>query len=259
MAWIYLAESVDYPLPLHPGQDHWPIARPTDSAKACCCPECGRVTLRAPQSGTMCGRCIQNHLEARSILSGEAFLARISPWPDLDLAWLESEADWSLIYSATFAVWSRDSCSWKMSQQSLLADLDAFSENWPTWGTIQDGHAFQQQRLEPSIFENDGSYLPTPTACDYGKNVGRKSDGITPSGRDRWSLTVRARRGELPGHPRGSLNPQWIEQAMGYPAEWTDITDWAIPWCQRKRGKRSGGSVESSVECVSRQVDRNGD
>lgn len=237
MAWIYLAESVDYPLPLASGQDPWPIVRPTDSAKASCCPECGRVTLRAPQSGTMCERCIQNHSEARSTLSGEAFLARTSPWPGLDLAWMASEADWSLIYSASFAIWSLALYSWKTSQQSLIEDSDTFSGPWPTWGTMQGGRVFQQQRLEPSTFEKDGSYLPTPTACDYGKNVGRKSDGITPSGRDRWSLTVRARRGELPGHPRGPLNPEWIEQAMGYPVEWTAIADWATPLCRSKREK----------------------
>lgn len=41
MGWIYLVESVDYPLPLHLGQDPWPIVRSTDTAKACSCPDTG--------------------------------------------------------------------------------------------------------------------------------------------------------------------------------------------------------------------------
>lgn len=45
--------------------------------------------------------------------------------------------------------------------------------------------------------------------------------------------------GEIPGHPKGSLNPEWIELAMGYDIGWTAIEDWAMPLCQPKRGKRS--------------------
>lgn len=246
MAWIYLAESVDYPLPLHHGPNLWPIVKATDTAKACSCPECGRVTLRAPQSGTMCGRCIQNHLEARSTLSGEDFLAKISPSLELDMAWTASDQDSLVNYSALLAIASPDSSSWKTFQLSLLGDLTEYSWDSMRWGMMRGGQLSQPRRWEPSTFVNDGFYLPTPTACDYGKNVGRKSDGITPSGRDRWSLTVRARRGELPGHPKGSLNPEWVEQAMGYPIGWTVTMDSATPLYRKQRVKRSCVSVEQT-------------
>jgi len=134
----------------------------------------------------------------------------------------------------------RDSFSWKTSQLSLFGGLIEFSWNSLRWGMILDGLLYQPQKLEPSIFENDGSYLPTPTASDYGKNVGRKQDN-TPSGRSRYSLTYRARRGELPNHPRGKLNPVWIEQAMGYPSRWTEIEPWAMQWFRPKREKRLKG------------------
>lgn len=238
MAWIYLAESVDYPLPLHLGPHLLPIVNVTDSAKANCCPECGRVTLRAPQSGTMCERCIGKHSRAESTLSGEDFLARIYPSQELEEAWTESEADSSLIYSAWFASWSQDSSSWKTSQLSFTEGTTAFSGPWPAWGTMQGGLVFQQQKLEPSIFVNDGSFLPTPTACDYGKNQGRKTEkNLHP--RDRYSITCLARKGELRGQPTGLLHPEWIEQAMGYPIKWTELTDWATQWFRPKRAKRS--------------------
>jgi hypothetical protein len=248
MAWIYLAcstdstssqASVDFPLPLKSGQDPWPIVRPIDSAKASCCPGCGRVTLRVPQSGTMCERCIANHSEARSTLSGEDFLARISHSWGLALGSTVNDLAWSAKFSDSLAHLDPSTSSWKTSQQSLFGGWTDFVWSSLRWGTIVGGLLFQPQNLEPSTFENDGSFLPTPTACDYGKNAGRKSDGITPSGRDRWSLTARAGRGELPGHPKGSLHPEWIEQAMGYPVGWTDIMDLAMQWFRSKREKRS--------------------
>jgi len=36
---------------------------------------------------------------------------------------------------------------------------------------------------------------------------------------------------------RGSLNPQWVEWLMGYPAEHTDLEDWAMLSCHKSQKK----------------------
>lgn len=239
MAWIYLAASEESLLPFNPGCDLSPTVKTTDMRSLSFCPECATVLFHELQSGTMCERCLGEWSQGQLILSTAGSPARTSALRDLEQVWAESEAGYSLKSQDWLANYDRDSSSWKTSQLSLLEDSPTYV--WPSLrsGTIVDGRLYQPQKLEPSIFENDGSYLPTPTACDYGKNVGRKSDGITPSGRDRHSLTVRARRGEIPNHPRGKLNPEWLEQAMGYPIAWTELTAWAMQWFRPKRGKRS--------------------
>ena len=243
MGWIFLAESELSPLLWSNGLGRLPIVRENASLKQSFFHVWDKDGCRSLQSGPTLehlGAGISWTEEPPPLTSLSAdFHARTSALRELELAWRESEADSSLSICASFANWDHNSSSWKTCQQSFLGDLEKFSEPWPTWGTTQDGRAFQQARLEPFILENDGTYLPTPTACDYGKNVGRKSDGITPSGRDRWSLTVRARRGELPFHPKGVLNPEWIEQAMDLPIGWTAIEDWAMPFIAKPRRKRS--------------------
>lgn len=55
--------------------------------------------------------------------------------------------------------------------------------------------------------------LPTPTAKSYGRNKG----GANPDGKIRPSLET------LTGQKR--LSPCFVEWMMGYPAEWTDVSD----------------------------------
>src|SRR5208282_124173 len=108
---------------------------------------------------------------------------------------------------------------------------------WPASGSISGGRLSQPPRLEPRIYENDGSVLlPTPTASRSGYNQGGGSGRI---GKIRYSMFQLAQRGELPNHPRGILNPMWIEQAMGYPIGWTELDHSVMQWFQLKRKKRS--------------------
>jgi hypothetical protein len=240
MAFLYLAASAESTSPWLPGSGQSPTAIRIDSAKACSYPGCLQANCQSPRFAMTCARSREPISWATAQTSFTVgFRARTSVLRELELAWAASEADLSLRSCASLASANPDSSSWKTYQLSLFGGSTDFFWESMRWGLMRDGQLFQPQRWEPSIFVNDGTYLPTPTACDYGKNVGRKSDGITPSGRDRWSLTVRARRGELPGHPKGALNPEWIEQAMGYRIGWTAIADLAIPFIQKPRAKRS--------------------
>ncbi len=244
MAWIYLAESVDSRWLSHPGPDQPLIVRTTDMLNRVFCTTCGPDDFLWLQSGMTCLHCEQSTYDTESISFTGDSPARISALRALGKVWQVADQAYFSKSPDSLANFDPPSFSWKTSQQSLFGGLTAFSWSSLRWGTTVDGRLYQPLKWEPSIFENDGSYLPTPTACDYGKNVGRKSDGITPSGLDRWSLTVRARRGELPGHPKGSLNPEWIEQAMGYPIGWTDTMGLETPLYRPKPAKRSCVSQE---------------
>jgi hypothetical protein len=57
------------------------------------------------------------------------------------------------------------------------------------------------------------SMWPTPTARDY-KDSGENTD-----------YQKIKEKSKLAGHAGGSLNPQWVEWLMGYPAGWTDLKD----------------------------------
>lgn len=238
MAWIYFQEFVGLASLSANGCDQSPIVNLPHTAKASYCLECNQVTLKKPLSGTMCELSSKN-CYPKSTLSQGGSHARTSVLQEMESAWRESEAGYSLKSQDWLASYDPNSSSWKTCQLSLLEDSPTYVWLSLRSGTIVDGRLYQPQKLEPSIFENDGSYLPTPTASDYGKNVGRRSDGITPSGRDRWSITVLARRGELPGHPRGKLNPEWLEQAMGFPIRWTEVNASVMPFIRTKAGRRS--------------------
>lgn len=239
MAWIYLAASEGLLSHWNPGYDRSPTVRTIDMHKPFSCPECEREEFLSPRFGMTCGLSGGTNYPDAWTSSMVDSPARTSALQELERAWGESDPDSWSNYSALLASASPDSSSWRTYQLSLLGGLTEYSWDSMRWGMMRDGQLSQPAKWVPFILENDGTYLPTPTACDYGKNVGRKSDGITPSGRDRWSLTVRARRGELPGHPKGVLNPEWIEQAMGFPIGWTAIEDWATPFIQKQREKHS--------------------
>lgn len=242
MGWIFLAESVESRWLSHPGPDQSPIVKTTDTLNRVFCLTCGPDDFLWLQSGMTCLHCEANTYDMESISFLGDSPARISALRELGAAWQEGDQAYFSKSPDSLANFDQDSFSWRTSQLSLFGGLTEFFWSSLRWGTTVDGRLYQPQKWEPSIFVNDGSYLPTPTASDYGKNVGRRSDGITPSGRDRWSLTVLSRRGELPGHPKGLFNPEWNEQAMGYPVGWTDITGLEMQWFQPKQERRSKDS-----------------
>jgi hypothetical protein len=67
--------------------------------------------------------------------------------------------------------------------------------------------------------------LPTPCARDW------KDSGMEPSAKNRNSLPLASTVG-------GSLNPQFVEELMGYKIGWTDLDALEIAWFHSKLEKR---------------------
>lgn len=104
---------------------------------------------------------------------------------------------------------------------------------------------FLPSTLEPHIFVDASSLLPTPTASSYGTNQGGAAGRV---GKVRMSLHTMVRRGLLatptakgnqlcpsmkkwPGceawqavHPPGPLLPSFVEWMMGFPDGWTSLS-----------------------------------
>ena len=70
----------------------------------------------------------------------------------------------------------------------------------------------EPQRLERSITEPEGGWLPTPTASHYGSCRGGGAGRVGP-----WRKSLQA---------RGILHPEDWERIMGYPPNWTSLEDW---------------------------------
>lgn len=231
MAWIYSRESVGLASLSNNGFEQSPIVNLTDTLRASYCLECDQVTLILPQSGTMCelskAKCFR-----KSTSSAEVSHAKTLALPELEQAWQESEAVFFLKSQDLQASYAPDSFSWKTSQLSLFGGLTEFSWSSLRWGMMQDGRLYQPRALEPVTAEIDGGYLPTPTASIEGSNC---SPGSTNR---RMGLSQLARKGLLPGHPAGSLNPQWVDQAMGYPSDWTALDATATAWFLQQRKQR---------------------
>jgi len=156
----------------------------------------------------------------------------------------------------SFAYYSRDTSSWKTSQQSFLTDLESYSETWPRQGIVVNMHAYQRRILEPVTKETGGGLLPTPRATSAmtenlktvkqrGRNIGNLEEVIaflpTPCSRDykdsgeNMNYKKAAEKGRLPGvivesrsNKTGKdtyLNPQFVEEMMGYPIGYTEIQE----------------------------------
>lgn len=238
------------------------IASAIDMHKECFCPGCGTGHFAKHQfTGTLPvsdGRIAE--LTWTLFTAGSRDRAKTLALQDLGSAWAASEA----AYFSRSCAWpkksSPNSYSLKTSPQLELGGSSMWPKGLPVPAMIVDGTLYPLKKLELRTFVNDGSYLPTPTACDYGKNNGRN----TVNARDRYSLTTLATlarhnlwptphanchtgigRGpnktggeNLQSAIGGQLNPSWVEWLMGYPSEWTALEDWAIAWFRPKRKKR---------------------
>ena len=108
----------------------------------------------------------------------------------------------------------------RTSQTSFLEESsDHLAKNYADWVTRSKiRSSLLRKTLARVTGGRECSCLPTPSAVSYGSNRGGGEGRV---GKIRHSLESLARMGELPGHPAGCLNPEWIEQAMGWPVGWT--------------------------------------
>ena len=203
---------------------------------------------------------------ALPILSSEDSHVRTLALREMESAWRESEADFSLRLSGSQRKLHQRLSFWKTYPQLELADFDKLSEHLPKWGMIVGGRVYLPQALEPLTKGSVGSYLPTPTAQSYGTNqteskcakvrpsldtMARKNLWPTPTARDYKDSPKQKHRGhrddsKLPMRvyketSGGHLNPTWVEWLMGLPLEWTALRPSAMAWflCKSKRRLKS--------------------
>lgn len=207
----------------------------------------------------------------RSILSAEDFRAKMLAQQVKELV--------SLIVKGTlpapvfgesmpglFANLSQDG-SWQKTcagySQSLLPgfggeDSELYSETWPKWGIVLDGHAMELPMLERHTNESEFSLWPTASVCGNYNRKGASAtsgDGLDTAVKKMHSVnlsqavnwpTPRAREGNSGSYgcasiernadrnyldgvvikkeeKPGNLNADWVELLMGLPIGWTDI------------------------------------
>lgn len=207
----------------------------------------------------------------RSILSAEDFRAKMLAQQVKELV--------SLIVKGTlpapvfgesmpglFASLSQDG-SWQKTcagySQSLLPgfggeDSELYSETWPKWGIVLDGHAMELPMLERHTNESECSLWPTTSVCGNYNRKGASAtsgDGLDTAVKKMHSVnlsqavnwpTPRAREGNSGSYgcasiernadrnyldgvvikkeeKPGNLNADWVELLMGLPIGWTDI------------------------------------
>jgi len=92
-------------------------------------------------------------------------LARLAP----EQGWKANAQDSGLKSCDSFVKYDRDSRSWKTRQLLLGGGLEAYSETWPSWGTMLRGACCQHQPLVPRNYGQGGGrsqLLPTLLATD---------------------------------------------------------------------------------------------
>ena len=185
------------------------------------------------QSGTTSQLSTVDRGEELLTLYLEGFRAKTSARLDQEEESKEREADCGERWQESFAIFDRDTHSWKTPQCSLLEGSDEFSETWPKWGMMRHGVCSELPTWEPLTSENEyglsgsipnakmggggGQMFPTPT-CHNSREL-----TPSPSAMKRRSpgLGCLAAHGKI--GPAGRLNPTWVEWLMGWPLGWTDL------------------------------------
>ena len=166
--------------------------------------------------------------EAVLMLFLEDFPVKTSRPLGAERGYQDPDLDSGVRWSASFARWDPDSCSWKTAQCSLLGGLALFSESWPKWGSMRSGVCWERTTSERHTRETGSGYLPTPNARDW------KDTGKTQGKRKDINLgTYAARHPLAPQHipagqdtlvqNGGKLSPSWVAWVMGWPIGWTDL------------------------------------
>lgn len=261
MAWIYSLASVEFHSPSYRGLGQQLIVKTINLPKQYFSQECVMENYHQLLYGTMLQLLKLNTFPNQLTSSTEDFHAKTSALQELELAWKESEADCFLKSSDYLGNYDQHSCSWKMSQLSLFEASSPFAQSSLRFGMIVDGRLYQPLKWEPHTLENDGSYLPTPTTIEGGRNksasagakirpslgmMARKNLWPTPCARD-WkdngkSPSELARNSlALSSAVGGKLNPQFVEWLMGYNTDHTELNHLGMQWFQCKQEKHSEG------------------
>ena len=98
---------------------------------------------------------------------------------------------------------------------------------WPTPDATPRGPAKRWTGTRPSgakeslTLQTAVKMWPTPRSCSAmaAENIQNRVNDKFPN-----LESVVARTGKMEGHSSGSLNPEWVEWLMGFPAGWTNLT-----------------------------------
>jgi len=171
----------------------------------------------------------QLFLELPSSAAGS--LAPISAWPANKLVSAEPAPASGTSFTASSRKHSLSPNRSSLSKTSLTAG----SSGCPSCGATSDKSGTPACRYScpplkwahrMNVVESLSSpLLPTPTASVYGTSQnGSPHDGRTQyAGKGKMSLDTMARRGLLPGHPLGPIDPSYFEWMMNFPIGWTDV------------------------------------
>ena len=133
-------------------------------AGKCSCAGKTKGTCRLSRYGMTCEPLTESRGEDLLTWFQVVFLAKIYPQQERVQESMESEADFGLSLRESFAMYDRNSHSWKTPQCSFLEGLGEYSETWPKWGIMRNGVCWEQTMLEHRTgAKESGLLLPTPT------------------------------------------------------------------------------------------------
>jgi len=137
----------------------------------------------------------------------------------------------SLVYGGKctelLANYNQELQSWRMLQMSFQWADPMLLDRLPKLGMTVNGQLFALQTLEHHTTEHVGFVLPTPVASDYKRIKPSLSDfkakergfGQTlPSA----AMLMEMTQEEIIGN-NFRLNPQFVEEMMGFPIGWTEL------------------------------------
>ena len=116
--------------------------------------KCGKETL---------GCSIHPNTPDEWIASMQDSLARILASPEIKQGLALKQGVASTVKSSASLAWfDRDSCSWKMSQQSFLTDSEQSLQTWPRSGMTLNGYVYELPTVARRITGIGGGAWPTP-------------------------------------------------------------------------------------------------
>lgn len=152
--------------------------------------------------------------------------------------------------SQPFARYNPDSCSWRMCQGWLLADISAPSwETWPKAGLIVAGEFYPHPKWERRISEIDFGLWPTPRANKIG---GYSSPGFRPTLEQavRMWRTPSATDGERGGTVTENMDSMSLTQQVNTPHKWP--TPRAHETIDLNKGNRPQNGADNLATAVTR-------
>ena len=133
----------------------------------------------------------------------------------------ENEAECGEKWHASLAKYNPDLFLWKTHQDSLLGDLDEFSETWPAWGLMRNGECWEAKNLAHHIQGTEFGFLhPTPLKTDGFKFLTFRKESVLKAtyGMHRNSIAywMTVHHGKIP-------SAEWIYWVMGWPSGWASL------------------------------------